>query len=80
VWETADTGDEWYWNGSAWKPFGPVVVADTVPTADSTNLITSGGVHTALQAIQGELIARIVVLEGLLAQTAAALTGGTENG
>ena len=48
VWETLDTGDEWYWNGNEWKPYGPTITVDTTPTLGSTNPITSGGVHAAI--------------------------------
>ncbi|MCL2644089.1 MAG: fibronectin type III domain-containing protein [Betaproteobacteria bacterium] len=75
VWETTNTGDEWYWSGSAWKPFGPTIVADAVPTANSTNLITSGGVEAAFAA----LVERIETLEQLLADAAEAMIGGNGN-
>ena len=55
VWETLDTGDEWYWNGASWKPFGPTVVTDTVPTENSTNPITSGAVYDATQTLQAQI-------------------------
>jgi len=54
VWETLDTGDEWYWS-NAWKPFGPTIVVDAAPTENSTNLTTSGGVFDALQALQSQI-------------------------
>ena len=53
VWKTEDTGDEWYWDGGAWHAFGPTIVLDTVPTENSANPVSSGGVWAAIGAVPG---------------------------
>jgi hypothetical protein len=69
VWKTLDTGDEWYWNGSEWHAFGPAIMLDATPTENSSNPVSSGGVWTAIQALQ----AQVEELQTLLGDTAQAL-------
>ena len=37
------------WNGTAWDPLGGILDTDTTPTQNSTKVITSGGVWSALK-------------------------------
>jgi hypothetical protein len=48
--ETDDTGSEWYWNGTSWHEVGLTLQLDAVPTEDSANAVTSGGVYNAIEA------------------------------
>ena len=39
------------WNGTAWDPLGGILDTDTTPTQNSTKVITSGGVWSALASL-----------------------------
>ena len=61
VWNIEDSfsiGDHSYpvgtnvvWNGTAWDPLGGILDTDTTPTQNSTKVITSGGVWSALASL-----------------------------
>lgn len=64
------------WNGTAWDPLGGILDTDTTPTQNSSKVITSGGVWSALKSWAATKLATARTLMVNLGAT----TGGSFDG
>ena len=89
VWDIEDAftiGDHSYpagtnvaWNGTEWDPQGGFIDTDTTPVQNSTKLITSGGVWTALKNWAASKLATARTLMVNLGSTAGGSFDGSKN-
>ena len=89
VWDIEDAftiGDHSYpagtnvaWNGTEWDPQGGFIDTDTAPVQNSTKLITSGGVWTALKNWAASKLATARTLMVNLGSTAGGSFDGSKN-
>lgn len=67
------------WNGTEWDPQGGFIDTDTTPVQNSTKLITSGGVWTALKSWAASKLATARTLMVNLGSTAGGSFDGSKN-
>ena len=76
VYNVTSTGANYAWTGSAWDNIGGIEAVDTTPVQSSTNPVSSGGVYSALENLQGELEGQISTA-GAQPSTSTPLVAGT---